>query len=175
MTLSVQHSDSLFGRVSGFPDGVGEVNAHASENLNSASGWHLPSQRFPLLPLLPRWPLGAGGSDMGMEPSLGVALWASVSSVIFAVTSVLVVPASELPVMAGPVGVPMTPRAWHCPLVLAGPQMPEASGHSHLIPVLCPLPPELSFKNTFILQYLHTLRKGMRIMQRTSVHPESLF
>ena len=70
MTLSVQHSDSLFGRVSGFPDGVGEVNAHASENLNSASGWHLPSQRFPLLPLLPRWPLGAGGSDMGMEPSL---------------------------------------------------------------------------------------------------------
>ena len=38
MTSSVQHSDGLFGRRSGFPDGVGEVNAHASENLNSASG-----------------------------------------------------------------------------------------------------------------------------------------
>ena len=61
MTSSVQHSDSLFGRLSGFPDGVGEVNAHASENLNSASGWHLLPQRFPLLPLLPRWPLGPGG------------------------------------------------------------------------------------------------------------------
>lgn len=31
------------------------------------------------------------------------------------------------------------------------------------------------FKNTFILQYLYTLRKGTRIIQRTSVHPESLF
>ena len=80
-----------------------------------------------------------------MEPSLGVALRLSVSSVVFAVTSVLVVPVPELPVMAGPVCAPMTLSAWRSPLVLAGPQMPEASGHSHLTPVLCPLSPELSF------------------------------
>lgn len=80
-----------------------------------------------------------------MEPSPGVALWLSVSSVVFAVTSVLAVPAPELPVMAGPVGAPMTLSAWHSPLLPAGPQRPEASAHSHLIPVLCPLSPELSF------------------------------
>lgn len=61
-----------------------------------------------------------------MEPWSGCCSLVEVSSAVFAVSSVLAASAPEAPLMAGPVGVPMTPRAWHSPLVLAGPQVPEA-------------------------------------------------
>ena len=148
MTSSVQNSDSLFRRDSDFLGGVGEVNAQASKNLNSASGWHLPSQRFPLPHLLPRWPLGAGGSDTGMEPWSGCCSLVDLSSAIFAVTSVLAASAPEahlwwldLLVCPWPQGLGILHWCW---LVH---RCRRPSGHSYLIPVLCPLLQELSFKN----------------------------
>lgn len=89
MTSSAQISHSLFWSDSGFLEGVGEASAQSSKILNSASGLHLPSQRFPLPLLLPRWHLGVGGSGVSWS-----RLWVLLSGswlhpVVSALTSVL--------------------------------------------------------------------------------------